>query len=111
FPFAQDPTTLTNTTTDPTAATPAPTVPQPLTRPHAAAVRVQARQALVAQLIRENDGRVPTHLHLLNELRRKGVRTSKGTVMNDLYALGLSDAPTAYRPPTNPGPLLRNSAD
>jgi hypothetical protein len=65
-------------------------------KPSKAALRVQARIAIVAEIIRENRGSIPTHLQILNELRRRGVKSSKGSVMNDLFALGLSDAPTAY---------------
>ena len=60
-----------------------------------ATLRAQARIAIVAQIIREH-GSVPTHLGILNELRCRGVKSSKGTVLNDLAALGLSEAPTAY---------------
>lgn len=72
--------------------------PHPLTsrNPTAATVRVQARIAIVAQIIRENAGRIPSQFELLRVLRQRGVKTSKGTVMNDLFALGVNDAPSAY---------------
>ena len=86
--------------TDFATVLPAETTP----KPSKAALRVQARIALVAQIIRENGGSVPTHLQLMNELHRRGEKTSKGTVMNDLFALGLSDARTAYGRPTDAAP-------
>jgi hypothetical protein len=62
----------------------------------AASVRVQARIAIVAQVIREHGGRIPSQFELLRALRQRGVKTSKGTVMNDLFALGICNAPSAY---------------
>ena len=61
-------------------------------------VRAQERIAAVAGIIRANGGRIPTHLELLRSLQRLGIKTSKGTVMNDLFALGLSHAAPAYIP-------------
>ena len=63
--------------------------------------RIQSRRAVMQQIIAELGG-VPTHFDLLNELAERGVKSSKGTVMNDLFALGLSDAATAYGRPAEP---------
>lgn len=68
------------------------------TKAAAPTTRANERIAAVARLIRDNGGRVPTHAQLLEELRRLGLKTSKGTVMNDLFALGLSHATSAYVP-------------
>ena len=65
---------------------------RPKAQPQALSIRklrARIRMALIAQIIRESDS-VPTDLRILAELRKRGVRASRKTVLNDLSALGLS---------------------
>lgn len=74
-----------------TDSIPAPTTsPDPLLTPNKATHRVNSRLQVLADLIRQEGGRLPTHRAFLERLRVLGVKTSKGTVGNDLAELGLS---------------------
>lgn len=64
--------------------------------PTKATLRVRARLAAVQSIIHECRGLVPLHREILDRLHKLGVKSSKGTVMNDLHTLGYNDATSAY---------------
>jgi len=66
-----------------------------------AMLRMNTRRAAIEQIIAEA-GSVPTHFQLLNQLRERNIKSSKGSVLNDLIALGISNARKAYGRPAEP---------
>jgi hypothetical protein len=64
--------------------------------PTKASDRVRSRLSIVASVIQQCTY-APTHANLLERLRQLGVKTSKGTLVNDLNALGFTSAASAYQ--------------